>query len=74
MPYQINGQGKEGVSGALSQGALTVHDALRKAHQMLKVGMEKVTIKDGAGNQITGDDLKACCEGTKALSDDLKAN
>jgi hypothetical protein len=74
MPYIISGQAKVASLGAMSQQAPDVPEALRKARQMLQIGMVKVAIQDNAGHKIDGDDLIACIEGKKTLSDDLKAN
>jgi hypothetical protein len=74
MAYTITGQAESERVGALSQGAQDVPEALRKARQMLQTGLVNVTIRDGLGNEIAGNDLVACCKGTKSLTRDLKAN
>jgi hypothetical protein len=46
--------------------------ALAHACQLLSEGKPNVAIQDGNGNSISGDDLVACCAGTKILSADLR--
>jgi hypothetical protein len=72
ITYIITGQ-VENALGAASQRAPHVLDAVRMARQMLAVGMVNVSINDGLGYKISGDDLIACCEGKKQLTNDLRA-
>jgi hypothetical protein len=51
---------------------LSLSDALAMACQLLSEQKDNVTIR-GDGVSITGDDLVACCNGTKTLSADLRA-
>lgn len=48
-------------------------EALAYSCQLLREQKEYVTIRDGMGNSISGDDLIACCRGEKTLSPDLRA-
>jgi hypothetical protein len=73
MAYTVTGRAPD-VPGVLAQGAHDVQEALRKACQMLQSGAVNVTIQDGSGNRISGDDLVACCEGRKSLTANLKTN
>jgi hypothetical protein len=72
MAYIISGTTKSAELGAMSQQAPDIHEALRKARQMVQIGMVSVSIQDTEGHKIGGDDLIACVEGKKTLSDDLK--
>jgi hypothetical protein len=47
--------------------------ALAYARQLLLDGKPNVTIQDGNGHGISGDDLIACCNGEKTLTPDLRA-
>ena len=51
---------------------LSLSDALAMACQLLSEQKDNVTIS-GDGVSITGNDLVACCNGTKKLSPDLRA-
>jgi hypothetical protein len=66
--------------GATSQPAavgldpgLLLADALDHACQLLSEQKQNVTISDGEGRTIAGDDLIACCNGDKTLTPDLQA-
>ena len=74
MTYIISGTTKSTRVGTMSQKAPNVQEALRKARQLLQIGMINVSIRDAAGHKINGGDLLSCVEGKKTLSDDLKAN
>jgi hypothetical protein len=74
MAYLISGTTKNAGLGAMSQQAPDVKEALRKARQLLQIGMIKVSIQDALGHKIEGDNLLACLDGKKTLSDDLQAN
>jgi hypothetical protein len=52
----------------------TLEQALARACQLLAEGMQNVVITDGAGHEISGADLAACCRGEKTLTPDLRAN
>lgn len=57
-----------------SQGKpMTLQDALEHAAQLIAEGQLNVSIEDGNGHSISGDDLIACCNGEKTLTDDLRA-
>jgi hypothetical protein len=47
--------------------------ALAQACYLLSEGKPNVTIIDGDGNQISGNDLVECCNETKRFTPDLKA-
>lgn len=51
---------------------LTFEDARALACERLNRG-ETVTIGDDSGHSISGEELKACCEGRKSLTPNLKA-
>jgi hypothetical protein len=74
MGYIVSGTTKSAGLGAMSKPAPDAQEALRKAQQMINDGMVGVSIQDNAGHKIEGDDLAACIEGRKSLSDDLRAN
>jgi hypothetical protein len=74
MTYLISGTTKSAGLGAMSQQAPDVGEALRKARQLLQIGMINVSIQDELGHKIEGDNLLACVAGKKTLSDDLKSN
>jgi hypothetical protein len=61
------------LNGALELACNDVHDALRKARELIETSSFRIAIRDCYGNKIGGDDLIACCNGTKRLSRDLKA-
>ena len=48
--------------------------ALARAQNLLFDGQPNVTIQDGNGRSISGNDLVACCNGEKILTPDLRAN
>jgi hypothetical protein len=50
---------------------LSLNDALALAGRLIAEGRQDVTIADGNGKQITGEDLAACCRGEKELTADL---
>jgi hypothetical protein len=72
MTYVVAGAIKSTGVAAISQPADDIQEALRKARQMHHVGMVRVSIRNSAGNRIEGDELIACVEGRKSLSDDLQ--
>jgi hypothetical protein len=47
--------------------------ALAAARELLLEGKANVTIQDGNGNSISGNELVACCNGDKKLTADLRA-
>jgi hypothetical protein len=47
--------------------------ALAHAHVLMFDGYTGVTIRDGEGHSISGDELVECCNGDKTLSPDLRA-
>jgi hypothetical protein len=47
--------------------------ALAHACYLISTGHPNVTIADGDGHQISGDELVECCNETKKLTSDLKA-
>ena len=51
-----------------------IHEALAEARYMVQRGMTNVSMEDNAGHSIDGNDLLACVEGTKVLSNDLQAH
>jgi hypothetical protein len=51
-----------------------LHSALAHACQLIADGHPNVTIQDGEGRRISGNDLVACCNGEKKLTSDLWAN
>lgn len=72
MAYIIKGEAATASTGALAQSAKDVYDALRRARRMRQIGLMNVTIEDGLGNKVGGDDLVACCEGRKSLTASLE--
>ena len=73
MRYIITAYTDDRLNGALEQVANDVHSAVGKARELIKTKSYRVAIRDCSGNKISGDDLIACCNGTKRLSRDLKA-
>ena len=59
--------------GPMSETTNDVDEALNKARQMYEDGLASVSIKDGAGHQIDGDELLACITGQKKITEDLRA-
>jgi hypothetical protein len=51
-----------------------IHEALEQTRYMDQRGMTNISIQDDAGHTIDGNDLLACVNGEKALSDDLQAH
>lgn len=47
--------------------------ALAHAHELMFEGCAGVTIRDGDGHSISGDELMECCNGDKTLTPDLRA-
>lgn len=69
MPYTVSAaKGAASVSVRCS----SLREALNYARSLILRG-KKVSIQDEKGNRIEGEDLEACCQGWKSLSDDLKA-
>ena len=54
-------------------GLVTVADALAQARHLLLEGRPHVSIDDGEGHSISGNELVACCNGKMELTDDLRA-
>jgi hypothetical protein len=52
---------------------LDLKTALALACQLISQGRSEVTITDGSGKQISGEELAACCRGEKTLTADLRA-
>ncbi len=52
---------------------LDLKAALALAGQLISEDRQNVTIADGNGRQISGEDLAACCRGEKTLTADLRA-
>ena len=73
MAYTITSDTVGLALGAVSQTANDVHEALRQARQMYETGMVNVSINDGSGRKIDGDELLACITGKKAITNDLQA-
>jgi len=59
--------------GPMSETANDVQEALNKAREMYEDGLANISIEDGSGHQIDGDELLACITGKKTLTEDLKA-
>jgi len=59
--------------GPMSETANDVQEALNKACEMYEDGLANISIEDGSGHQIDGDELLACITGKKTLTEDLKA-
>jgi hypothetical protein len=77
MPYFVthggtDGRGRPGPVGI--DPGLTLEQALHMACSLLAQRQPSVTINDGKGNTISGNELVACCNGEKTLSADLRAN
>jgi hypothetical protein len=77
MPYSVTHEvfgANEKASQAVGiDPGLSLSDALDQARQLLIERKDNVTIRGDDGNSISGDDLVACCNGTKTLSSDLRA-
>ena len=73
MLYIITAYTDDQLNGALEQVAHDVDSAVGKARKLIVTSSYRVAIRDCYGNKISGDDLIACCNGTKRLSHDLKA-
>jgi bacillopeptidase F (M6 metalloprotease family) len=52
--------------------AFDLKGAIAFAGKLIEDGAEEVTIDDGNGNRVTGDDLALVIEGRKTLTDDLR--
>jgi hypothetical protein len=63
MGYLIRGILASRSCGAIAQGARDMEEARLKARHMLLAGMENVTIDDGNGTTISGEELVAICLG-----------
>jgi hypothetical protein len=70
MPYTV--RGGKGVA-AFTYRSVSVREALGYARSLIMSGSKGVRIQDHLGNSIEGEDLEACCQGRKSLTDDLKA-
>ncbi len=75
MNYIVTHEEDDEVALDLGDGAkaFDLNSALEFARRLIDEGKSNVTIDDGNGNRITGDDLIACCDGDKKLTPDLKA-
>ena len=73
MAYIITSETVGLAIGPMSETANDVQEALNKARQMCETGLANVSIEDGSGHQIDGDELLACITGKKTLTEDLKA-
>lgn len=77
MPYSVTHEvfgANEKASCAVGiDPGLSLSDALADACQLLNERKDNVTIRGDDGTSISGDDLVACCNGTKTLSPDLRA-
>ena len=51
----------------------TLEDAMERAGQLISDNYANVAVRDGKGNEISGDDLIACYLGVKKLTPDLRA-
>ncbi len=71
MSYFISGKDSVAIIG---KKVLRIHEALEEARYMDQRGMTNISIQDNAGHTIDGNDLLACINGEKALSDDLRAH
>lgn len=72
MTFVVKGQAK-GTMAALETRRENVAEALEAACRYINSGLQNVSIRDQSGNEISGDDLEACCNGVKTLTDDLMA-
>src|SRR5215467_13201150 len=50
----------------------TLKDAVERAGQLISDNYGNVTVRDGEGNEISGDDLLACYLGVMKLTSDLR--
>jgi len=50
----------------------TLKDAVERAGQLISDNYANVTVRDGEGNEISGDDLLACYLGVTTLTSDLR--
>jgi hypothetical protein len=77
MPYRVTSgmfQGSKPMPAKIEPGFDLKEKALDRARQLLQRGEQHVMISDDRGNSISGPDLAACCDGTKTLTADLRAN
>ena len=65
--------GPIGIDEPLSQRPFELVDALAHACRLVGEGKQEVTINDGKGGSISGEDLLACCRDEKILPADLRA-
>lgn len=74
MPYSVKFE-PDGRALAIDQApqGFDLEGALAHAHELLFTGHVGVTIQDGQGHSISGDDLAHCCNGDKVLTADLRA-
>lgn len=72
MPYTVTSDTVGLALGSVAETAKDVHEALMKARQMYQTGMANVSIKDGAGHEIDGDELVDCIMGKKKITEDLR--
>lgn len=70
LVYRVTTRNSPAAAGA----SMSLSDALREACRRIAAGEIDVTICDGIGNRVYGDDLAACCRGEKRLAIDLKAS
>ena len=73
MAYTISSDTVGLAIGPMSETANDVQEALNKAREMYEDGLASISIEDGSGHQIDGDELLACITGKKTLTEDLKA-
>ena len=76
MPYRVTSGIFVGSKPAPAklEPAYDKNGALERARELLQRGEKHVMISDDRGNSISGQDLAACCAGTRTLTDDLKSN
>ena len=51
--------------GPMSETANDAQEALNKAREMYEDGLANISIEDGSGHQIDGDELLACMTGKR---------
>ena len=73
MPYLVT-HGNDPAPGPVAiDTCKDLPSALAHACYLLSEGKPNVTIADGNGHQISGNELVECCNETKRLTPDLKA-
>jgi hypothetical protein len=76
VPFYVTSANAHPDGSALGEAGLKpfeLGEALDEACRLLRLGIGAVKIVDDEGRTIAGDDLAACCDGSKYLTFDLRA-